>query len=175
VLTAWGGLEILVNNAAHFGPDKPAGGTTLAEWEETLAVTLTGVFVMSQHALPPMVAARRGTIVNVASTAGLVAYRNHAAYIAAKGGVIALTRSLAVDYGPHNLRVNAVCPATVRTPHTEPIYADPARLDRMLAKQALPAILTPDDVARAVLYLASDDSAPMTGACLVVDAGLTAM
>jgi NAD(P)-dependent dehydrogenase (short-subunit alcohol dehydrogenase family) len=103
-----------------------------------------------------------------------LAYRNHAAYIAAKGGVLALTRSLAVDYGGHKIRVNAVCPATVRTPHTEPIYADPARLERMLAKQALPAILTPDDVARAVVYLASEDSAPMTGASLVVDAGLTA-
>jgi NAD(P)-dependent dehydrogenase (short-subunit alcohol dehydrogenase family) len=170
----WGGLDVLVNNAAHFGPDRPVGETGLGEWEETLAVTLTGVFVMSKHALVPMVAAGRGTIVNVASTAGLVAYRNHAAYIAAKGGVLALTRSLAVDYGGHNIRVNAVCPATVRTPHTEPIYAEPERLARMLAKQALLAILTPDDVARAVAYLASDDSAPMTGACLVVDAGLTA-
>ena len=176
-LEAWGGLDVLVNNAAHFGPDRPAGETTLAEWEETLAVALTGVFLMSKHALAPMVAAGRGTIVNVASTAGLVAYRDHAAYIAAKGGVLALTRSLAVDYGRHNIRVNAVCPATVRTPHTEPIYVDPARLERMLAKQALPAVLTPEDVARAVLYLASegfraDDGGESGGGC-GVDGGLT--
>ena len=171
-LTAFGRLDVLVNNAAIGGPDDVLS-TDEPAWDETVDIVLKGPFLFTQAALPAMVQRRSGSIVNVASVNGLLALGNDA-YSAAKAGVINLTKSVATRYGVHGIRANAVCPGTVRTPIWQAIQEKTPDIFEQLARwYPLGRVGEPEDIARAVLFLASEDAAWITGAVLAVDGGLT--
>lgn len=168
----FGNVDVLHNNAYWAPLYRPLAETSLQEWDRTLAVTLTSVFLACRHAIPVMVEQGGGAIVNTASVAGfMVGSPQFAAYMAAKGGVVQLTRSVAMDYSRHGIRCNAVCPGFIETPATAPLMGDAERVAFLTSKLLVGRPGQPADIAAAVLYLASDDAAFMTGQTLVVDGG----
>ncbi len=171
-----GGLDILVNNAGVGTPGK-LDDTEYDDWNRMMAVNLTGTFLVSKHAIPHLLASGGGCIINVASAAGLKAVKDRAAYSASKGGVIALTRSIALDYVDQGLRANTICPGTVDTPWVGRMvseYPDPAATRAaMVARQPMGRLGRPDEVAQAAVYLASPQAGFVTGTCLVIDGGFT--
>lgn len=178
-VNAFGAVNILHNNAGiwRFGT---VVDTSEEEWDRVMAINLKSFFLLSKYAIPEMLKVGGGSVINTASVGGLVGVENGSAYSASKGGVICLTRSMALDYGPHNIRVNCICPGAIGTPMLYSI----ARLEGRDLKEVLQAwseerplrkIGTPEDVAHAALYLASEESGFVTGATLVVDGGCTAM
>jgi NAD(P)-dependent dehydrogenase (short-subunit alcohol dehydrogenase family) len=174
-VSEWGRLDILVNNAAIQVVARLVE-TTEEDWDRLQSVNLKGVFLGCKYAIPEMLRAGGGAIVNIASVLGLVGDPELAAYCAAKGGVITLTKAAALTYGPQGIRVNAICPGDVDTPMAQEYFdaaADPAALRREIdSKYALRRISSPREIAEAALFLASDASSFMTGAALVVDGGL---
>jgi len=170
---AFGRLDVLHNNAYWAPLNRPLVETSLAEWSRTIAVTLTGVFLGCKYAIPRMRTCGGGAIVNTASTASLVASPKFAAYMAAKGGVVSLTRSVAFDYGAEGIRCNAVCPGLIETPATAPVLADEERREWLAAKLLVGRIGQPADIAAAVVFLASAEASFITGQTMVVDGGRT--
>ncbi len=173
----FGRLDVMVNNAA-IQVEKALADTTEEQLDRVLAVNLKGPFFGCKHAIRAMLTTGGGAIVNVSSVLALAGDPMLAAYGAAKGGVLALTKSAAVKYGRDKIRCNAVCPGDMQTPLVEAYFAaadDPAAL-RAQAEGEYPLgrIAQPREVARAVLFLASDDAAFVTGEALVVDGGLLA-
>jgi 2-keto-3-deoxy-L-fuconate dehydrogenase len=170
---ASGGLEILVN-VAGIGSTTNVPETPLDVWEQVMAVNARGTFLCCKHAIPPMVERGKGAIVNVASVAGLVGLPNRAAYCASKGAVISLTRALAVDHVASGIRVNAVCPGTVDSPWVRRLVEEVGEsLDALRARQPVGRLGTPEEIAEAIHYLASDAAAFVTGTAFVIDGGLT--
>lgn len=170
---AFGSVEILVNNAAR-ATDADFLDLSEEAWDEDVAIALKGSFLCSQAVLADMTAKRTGVILNISSVNALAYYGNEA-YSAAKAGILNLTRSLAVRYGPFGVRVNAIAPGTVRTPAWEQRrQRDPEVFERVVRWYPLGRIGEPEDVAGAALFLASDDAAWISGAVLPVDGGLTA-
>ncbi len=163
-----GRLDVLVNNAA-VDFEASLADTSAADWDRILAINLRSVFLCSREGLSLMT--NGGAIVNVASVNALVGVRARAAYSAAKGGVVSLTRQMALNCAP-SIRVNCVCPTTTDTPMTRAGGFDPHTVGPM---HPLQRIATADDVAAAILYLASDEAACLTGVILPVDAGWTAV
>ena len=174
VLSAHGALHVLAN-VAGIGFSRRFGEVTPEEWRRVIDVNLTGTFLLSQAALPPLLEAR-GVIVNMASDAGLRATPYNAAYCASKGGVIMLTKSMALELAGQGVRVNAVCPASVDTPFLRgfqlPDGADMALLSRSASPMG--RLIDVAEVAAAVAYLASDDAATISGTTLVIDGAATA-
>jgi NAD(P)-dependent dehydrogenase (short-subunit alcohol dehydrogenase family) len=176
-LRAFGRLDVLFNNAGVFYPHTVIACTE-EEWDLTLDIGLKGTYLMSRFALPHMIAQGSGVIVNNASGWGLVGGNEAAAYCAAKGGVVLLTKAMAVDHSRQGIRVNCICPGDVATP----MLAEDARLREMdwedylaeAADRPMGRIGQPEEIARVVLFLACDDSSFMTGAVLAVDGGGTA-
>ena len=172
----FGRLDILVNNAAVQILSKLTD-TSEEDWDRIHSINLKGVFLCSKYAIPVMARAGGGSIVNIASILGFVGDPDLAAYCAAKGGVLALTKAAALAYGPAGVRVNAICPGDVDTPMVQDYFnkdPDPEGLRReVYSKYALRRIASPLEIAEAALYLASDASSFMTGASLVIDGGLT--
>jgi NAD(P)-dependent dehydrogenase (short-subunit alcohol dehydrogenase family) len=167
-------VDVLVNSAG-IGSTTTAPETPLAVWEDVFAVNARGTFLCCKHAIPGMVERGGGSIVNVASVGGVVALRNRAAYCASKGAVVALTRAVAVDHVADGIRVNAVCPGTVDTPWVRRLVEEVGEsLEALRARQLMGRLGTPEEVAAAVLYLASDDAAFVTGTAFVIDGGLSA-
>jgi NAD(P)-dependent dehydrogenase (short-subunit alcohol dehydrogenase family) len=166
------GLDILVNSAGIFA-EVAIGDVTQEHWNVTLATNLAGTFFSSQAALTALTASG-GNIVNVASDAGLIGYPLGAAYSAAKGGVVNLTRAMAVELAPH-IRVNCVCPGNVDTDMlreaAEASGDAEGYLDRARGRAHTKRMITPQEVAAAILYLASSEAASTTGAALPVDGG----
>ncbi|HIE24055.1 MAG TPA: SDR family oxidoreductase [Candidatus Korarchaeota archaeon] len=171
----YGRVDILVNNAGI-----PSHGTVLdiseAEWDRVLNVNLKGAFLCSKYAVPEMIKGGGGVIVNVASVIGLIGGKGEAAYCASKGGLIALTKALALDFAEHKIRVNCVCPGSVETPMREMIMAQKTPEERKAAELKIPIkrVARPEEIARVILFLASEGSSYMTGSVLVVDGGWTA-
>lgn len=172
------GLDVLVNAAGVAG-----GGALEAleedEWDRIVGINLKGVFLVCKHALPALLARGSGAIVNIASIEGLVATELSAPYGASKGGVVQLTRNLAVDYSHRGIRVNSVCPGLVDTPMTEIVTKateGPLNVIRedFIARHLLKRAGRPEEIANAILFLASDEASFVTGASLVVDGGWTA-
>jgi NAD(P)-dependent dehydrogenase (short-subunit alcohol dehydrogenase family) len=169
----FGLVEILVNNAAK-ATDTDFLDVREEVWDQDVAIALKGSFLCSQAVLPEMTENRSGVILNISSVNAL-AYFGNEAYSAAKAGILSLTRSLAVRYGPFGVRVNAIAPGTLRTPAWEQRrQKDPDIFERIARWYPLGRIGDPEDVAGAALFLASDEAAWISGAVLPVDGGLTA-
>jgi NAD(P)-dependent dehydrogenase (short-subunit alcohol dehydrogenase family) len=173
IISAHGGIDVLVNNAG-LGFARAALDVTEADWDEMMAVNLRGVFFMSQAVARAMVAAGRGgRIVNISSQGGLVGLPDAAVYCASKGGVNMLTKTLALELAKHAITVNAVAPTFIYTPGTAPILDEPAMWAAVLGKIPLGQFALTNDVAGAIIYLASDAGRMVTGTVLVVDGGWT--
>ena len=168
----FGGLNVLVNNAGvgAFGYVTEISPET---WDRVIATTLSSVFYASRAALAHLIA-RKGNIVNTASISGLVADVGFAAYNAAKGGVVNLTRAMAIDHASDGIRVNAICPGVTETGSTAWMQNHPAIMQGFADRLPMGRMGTSDEMAGAILFLASDDASYITGTNLVVDGGLTA-
>ncbi|MEC4590424.1 MULTISPECIES: SDR family NAD(P)-dependent oxidoreductase [Nitrospirillum] len=167
-----GGFDVLVNNAAR--DDRHATADfTVAEWDDNLAVNLRPQFFLAQTVVPGMKRAGGGAIVNLGSTAHNLGLAGYPAYVAAKAGVTGLTRALAREFGPDGIRVNTVVPGWVMTERQQRLWVTPEALAETLAAQCLKRPLSGEDIASAVLFLASRASSMMTGQSLVVDGGRT--
>jgi NAD(P)-dependent dehydrogenase (short-subunit alcohol dehydrogenase family) len=175
-LDSFGALHVLFNNAGIF-PDDDGGvlDTPPSTWDRVMQVNLKGVWLGCRAAVPAMVDSGGGSIVNVASFVALMgAATAQVAYTASKGGVLAFTRELAVEYARAGIRANALCPGPIDTPLLAELLADPVRRQRRLVHIPMGRLGRPEEIARAALFLASDESSFMTGSALVVDGGITA-
>ena len=170
----FGTLDFAVNNAGTTGLPGSVVDYPLAAWRATMAVNLDGVFFSMRAELPVMVAAGHGAIVNVASGAGLVGFAGLPAYVASKHGVVGLTKSAALECAPRGVRVNCVCPGSVRTPMLEGFMGGDERVERaMTAGVPMGRLGTPGEIAHAIAWLCSDEASYMVGHALVVDGGAT--
>ncbi len=170
----FGKLHILVNNAGLGEFSGLIHETEDAVWEKLLAVNLTGAFRITRAAIPEMLKAGSGSIVNVSSIASLVGIPYTGAYSATKGGLDALTRCLAVEYAKQGIRCNSICPGLVDTPMAAPLLADPVKTAQVMAAYPMGRPGTSEEVAKLALFLASDESAWMTGSIIPIDGGMTA-
>ncbi|HLZ72433.1 MAG TPA: SDR family NAD(P)-dependent oxidoreductase [Dehalococcoidia bacterium] len=171
----FGALHIVHNNAGIMPRGGPVEQMSEEHWTSVIATNLTGVYLGCKYAVPALIAAGGGAIVNTASLAGIRGRPYQAAYVAAKGGVIALTKALAIELAPHNIRVNCICPGGTDTPLIRP----PGRTEEEIARSR-PAIVAhlpyqrfarPEEMADAVLYLVSAESSYVNGHALVIDGG----
>jgi 2-deoxy-D-gluconate 3-dehydrogenase len=172
-VSSFGRLDILINNAG-INHRTAALDVTEAEWDEVLDTNLKAVFFCAQAAARVMLPAGRGAIVNLASTMSFVALPNRATYCASKGAVATLTKQLAMEWAPRGVRVNAVAPTFVETGMTAEVLHDPAARALVIGRIPLGRVVDIDEVARAVLFLASPASSAITGAILPVDGGYLA-
>ncbi len=175
----FGGLHVLVNNAGISGSPKPTDQVTEAEWDRVQAVNVKGVFFGTKHAIPHLRAARKGSIINLSSIAGLIGIGGIAPYHASKGAVRLMTKNDAITYAPEQIRVNSIHPGYIWTPMVEN-HLRATSDDLEAAKAAAGSVHPighmgePDDIAWAVVYLASDEAKFVTGAEIVIDGGYTA-
>ncbi|MFQ5520876.1 MAG: SDR family NAD(P)-dependent oxidoreductase [Candidatus Methylomirabilia bacterium] len=172
----FGQLDVLVNNAGMITSRTAAQQCPEEDWQKMIEGNLTSVFLCSKYALSELIRSK-GNIINIASMAGLKGTQNRAAYGAAKGGVVILTRGMAVDYAPHGVRVNAICPAFVETEINREYLVELKRTgeyDALVKRHPLGFLGDPDDVAHAAVYLASDEARWVTGIALPVDGGMGA-
>ena len=170
------GLHVLFNNAGIF-PTDDAGVTETPEptWDRVMNVNLKGVWLGCKHGIPAMVESGGGSIVNVASFVALMgAATAQIAYTASKGGVLAMTREIAVEYARRGIRANAICPGPIDTPLLAPIMSDPEKRARRLVHIPMGRLGRPEEIAKAALFLASDEASFVTGTALIVDGGITA-
>ncbi|MFH1575779.1 MAG: SDR family NAD(P)-dependent oxidoreductase [Candidatus Nealsonbacteria bacterium] len=169
----WGKLDILVNNAG-ICQFKPFLEMTEAEWDKTIAVNLKGYFLCAQAAAKEMMKQKSGAIVNIASVAmgqiG-VGFPNLTHYCASKGGIVGMSEAMAIELAQYNIRVNVVSPGAIDTPMIDPVKQDKASMEGILGRVPLHRVGKPEEVANAVLFLASDESSYMTGSVVVVDGG----
>jgi NAD(P)-dependent dehydrogenase (short-subunit alcohol dehydrogenase family) len=180
-LREFGRIDILVNAAGVIGPiETPLHKIEPAAWDSVLSVNLRGVFLCCRAVVPAMIEQRYGKIVNIAGTSGLRGYRNRAAYSSSKWAVRGLTRTLALEVGRYNVNVNAICPGVVEGGRMSTIIAEKSRvrgtpsddvLGEYIGEMALRRFTAEDDVAHAVVFLASEDSRQITGHDLIVDGG----
>jgi NAD(P)-dependent dehydrogenase (short-subunit alcohol dehydrogenase family) len=175
-VSTYGGLDVLFNNAGIF-PDDDGGilDTPPETWQRVMEVNLKGVWLGCRAAVPAMLDSGGGSIVNVASFVALMgAATAQIAYTASKGGVLSMTRELAVEYARSGIRANSICPGPIETPLLAELLADPKRRERRLVHIPIGRFGRPDEIAKAALFLASDDASFVTGSSLVVDGGITA-
>jgi 2-deoxy-D-gluconate 3-dehydrogenase len=171
---AFGTIDVLVNNAGC-ALQRPAIDVTPAEWDDVIDINLKGSFFLSTAFARHCIAHQRGgAVVSMASTHGLTGLAGRSVYGISKGGIIQMTRMLAIEWAPLGIRVNAIAPATVLTPSRETMLSDPDARARMLARIPLGRFPEADEIAQAVCYLASDGAASITGQVLTIDGGLTA-
>jgi len=171
-----GGLHVLFNNAGIF-PDRDGSPVDTPEevWEQVIDVNLKGVFLGCKHGIPAMLHSGGGSIINTASFVAVMgAATSQIAYTASKGGVLAMTREIAVEYARQGLRANALCPGPVNTPLLEEFLSDPAARARRLVHVPMGRLAEPSEIARAALFLASPQSSYVNGATFLVDGGITA-
>jgi NAD(P)-dependent dehydrogenase (short-subunit alcohol dehydrogenase family) len=175
----YGQVDILFSNA---GIEFPSTVIDIEpeEWNHVISVNLTSVYLCAKYVLPHMIERGAGSIINTASQLGLVGYPNFAVYNAAKGGVVNLTRNMALDYAKHNIRVNAVCPGPIDTPHIERQVASLSEDERQQVYKDISNLVPlgrlgkAEEIANGVLFLASDEASFVTGTTFVVDGGYVA-
>jgi NAD(P)-dependent dehydrogenase (short-subunit alcohol dehydrogenase family) len=172
----YGALTVLYNNAGVMLPDDGSVHSTDGSiWDTTLAINVKGVAYGCKYGIPAMIDSGGGSVVNVASfVAWMGAATSQTAYTASKGAVLAMTREIAVEYARKGIRCNALCPGPIDTPLLAELLSDPARRERRFVHIPMGRLGQAEELARAALFLASDDSSYMTGASLVVDGGITA-
>ncbi|MBR0602623.1 SDR family NAD(P)-dependent oxidoreductase [Bacillus safensis] len=179
VLSQFGTIDVLINNAG-IEIVSPIHEMTLENWNHILQVNLTGVFLMSKHTLPHMLEKKSGSIINTGSVGGLVGWPDIPAYNATKGGVIQLTKSMAIDYAAHQIRVNCIAPGIIDTPLNEKSFLDNHSESLEVVKKEkakvnpLLRLGKPEEIAGVMLFLASDLSSYMTGSVVTADGGYTA-
>jgi NAD(P)-dependent dehydrogenase (short-subunit alcohol dehydrogenase family) len=174
-VATFGGLDILVNGAAHLGGMHDAATMDETEWRAVLGVTLDGVFYCSKYAVPAMLKRGGGSIIFIASVEGMTGAAGHAAYVTGKTALFGLTRSMAIDFGKHGIRVNAISPGIIDSgrPDIERYKQNPAHLQWWRDMTVLNRLGRPEEVAAAALFLASDEASYITGQNLAVDGGWT--
>lgn len=170
-----GAVNVLMNNAGILHPsDRSVIETDRSVWDRVLAINLTGVFLCCKHGIPKLLAAGGGSVVNTGSISGLVgSATSQIAYAATKGGVIALSRDIAVEFARRGIRCNALCPGPIETPLALQLYRDEEAWERRRIHIPIGRLGTTAEVAEAALFLASDESSLVTGTCLVVDGGIS--
>ncbi len=177
VVEEWDGLDVMVNNAG-VGIAATTPETAEEDWDLVLDVCLKGTFFGMKHAIPAIRDSGGGSVINMSSIAALVGLNDRAAYSAAKGGILSLTRAAAIDHVGEGVRVNCIAPGTVDTPWVARItsgYDDPEEArETMKARQPHGRLVTPEEIAAMAAYLASDEAGSVVGACMVVDGGMTA-
>ncbi len=170
---AFGGLDILYNNAGGATPaDGPVTETSEEEFWRAIGLDLFGTFLVCKHGIPKLIARGGGVVINTTSNVALKALPGRDCYTAAKGGVASLTRSIAAQYAPQKIRVNALAPGAVRTERVARMLETDPNIQAVIDRHIL-GIAEPEDIARAALYLATEDSAMMTGQIMSVDSGMT--
>ncbi|HZR72640.1 SDR family oxidoreductase [Bradyrhizobium sp.] len=170
--TTFGGLDIAFNNAGTLGEMGPTTEVSVAAFTEAIATNLTAAFLGAKYQLPAMLRRGAGSLIFTSSIAGhTVGFPGVASYSASKSGLIGLTQSLAAEFGPKHIRVNAILPGAVDTPLYRQMNATAEAQSFIAGLHALKRVASPEEIARAVLYLASDDASFMTGAALIVDGG----
>ncbi len=170
----WGTIDILVNNA---GTSAPASliDQSVADWDRILAVNLRAPWLFARALAPGMIAQKRGKVVNVSSQTSTVALVDHGAYAASKNGLNALTKVMTVEWAPHNIQCNAVCPTVVMTPMGEQVWSDPAKLGPLLAKIPAGRVARTVEVCDLILFLASGSADMINGETIFIDGGYTAV
>ena len=169
----WGAVHVLHNNAYWARGGQTVVTVDESDWDRTLDVSLKGMYLMSRFAVPAMLQAGGGSIVNMASAVGLMGTRHNPAYAAAKGAVISFTKALAIDFGKRGVRANCIAPGSIATAANAERRQDPRWTEFLLEHTLLARVGVPEDIARAALFLASDESSYITGTTLVVDGGAT--
>ena len=171
-LEKYGALHIACNNAGIGGPSAPTGAYPIEGWDKVISINLSGVFYGMHYQIPAMLKSGGGAIVNMASILGAVGFANSPAYVAAKHGVVGLTKNIALEYGSQNIRANAVGPAFILTPLLKDF--DEATLEFLKAKHPIGRLGKPEEVAELVLFLSSDKASFITGSYYPVDGGYLA-
>lgn len=166
----FGKIDILVNNAG-ISNATPFMDLTVENWEKTMSINLTSVFLGQKHVIPHMIEAGGGSIVNISSIAGLTGGSGTGPYTASKGAVRLLTKATAVDFAKHNIRANSVHPGFIETPMTVDMFKDENMRQWFQSQTPLPRLGKAEDIARGVLFLASDESSYITGVELPIDGG----
>lgn len=167
----FGSVDILVNNAATVDLSRSIEDMNVQEWDQCLNASLRSVFLLSKHALPHMKKAGGGVIINLGSVGAVTPWAEGGAYCAAKAGVIALTKVLAIEFGPSNVRVNVISPGAIMTPNLENAIKHFNHYDKLCAKSVFNRVGEPEEVANAVIFLASPEASFITAANLFVDGG----
>ena len=173
IIEKFGKIDILVNNAG-ICQFKPFLELTEEEWDRTIDINLKGYFLVAQAVAQEMVKQKSGTIINIASVAmGQVGVglTNIVHYCASKGGIVAMTEAMALELAPFNIRVNAISPGMIETPMINPVKGDSKMMEAMLTRVPMKRVGRPEEISKAVLFLASDGSSYMTGSTIVVDGG----
>jgi NAD(P)-dependent dehydrogenase (short-subunit alcohol dehydrogenase family) len=173
-LNKYGELNIAVNNAGIGGPSAPVGDYPIDGWDKVIAINLSGVFYGMRYQIPAMLKSNGGSIINMASILGSVGFANSSAYVAAKHGVVGLTKNAAVEYAPKNIRVNSIGPGFILTPLIKNTMTQEA-LKFLEGKHPIGRLGKPEEVAELVLWLASSKSSFVTGSYYTVDGGYTAV
>jgi NAD(P)-dependent dehydrogenase (short-subunit alcohol dehydrogenase family) len=178
VTERYGRLDVLYNNAGVGFSSPLSMGDVLStpeeDWDRVIAINLKSMFLTCKYGIPEMIKSGGGSIINTASIAALIGSESAHAYTASKGGMIALTRALAVEFGPKNIRVNAICPGAIDTPMLAPVVDPIRKSGGTFMTSPIRRLGTPEDIAYCALYLASDESSFVTGATFVVDGGFIA-
>ena len=172
-LGEWPTIDILVNNAGVSHPES-ALETGSANWDHTFAINTKALFFLSQQLAKPMLEQQWGRIINISSQAGLIALEDHAAYCASKGAVEMVSKVMALEWAPHGITVNCIAPTVINTPMAEMAFPTPEAKAKMLSRIPVGRFGEVDEVAAAVLFLASDGAAMITGDTIKVDGGWTA-
>ena len=173
-VSSYGGLHIAINNAGTSGQFGATADVDPDEWRRVIDLNLNGVFLCMRAEIPAILAAGGGAIVNTSSGAGLMGFAGLPAYVASKHGVIGLTRAAALEYSAKGIRVNCVCPGTVRTPMLEAFTGDESTLQAMGRAMPIKRLATPEEIAEAMVWLVSPAASYVTGHALAVDGGASA-
>jgi NAD(P)-dependent dehydrogenase (short-subunit alcohol dehydrogenase family) len=171
--TKWGGLDILVNNAGMDGKHGLAWEIKLEEWQRVLEVNLYGGFYCAREALKRMVPRKQGVILSTSSVHEEIAWSGYSAYTMSKAGLSMMTKTLAQEAAPHNVRVLSLAPGAIRTPINKSVWSDPAAMKDLLTKIPLNRIGEPEEIARMAVVLVSDVASYVTGRTVFVDGGMT--
>jgi NAD(P)-dependent dehydrogenase (short-subunit alcohol dehydrogenase family) len=174
VLDAWGRLDAAVNNAGIGGPQHPTADYPIEAWQRVLAINLSGVFYCCKHEIPAMARGGGGAIVNMGSILSSVAFPTAPAYVAAKHGVLGLTRTAAIEYAQAGVRVNAVGPAFIHTPMVAALEQDPQQRDLLVSLHPMGRLGQPEEVAALTVWLCSQEASFCTGGYYLVDGGYVA-